>query len=101
MREVIDMVPLLVAAGAIWTYNIAKMVQISSRKSSKSVQGRSSRRSELMDMRSEDSIFPLDSTSEKNLTIFKDCTFIHEDRRIYNTFNNCTFNIFMGGKKDG
>lgn len=94
------MLPLLVAAGAIWTYNIAKMVQISSRKSSRSVQGRGRGSRSLMERDSGD-IFPLDSSSEKNLTIFKDCTFIHEDRRISNTFNNCTFNIFIGGKKDG
>ena len=60
-------------------YNISKMIQLSNQ-----------RRNGVQRRNSDD--------EQKNLTIFHNCTF--EDKRTYNYYNNCTFNYYIGGKKD-
>ena len=95
------MLPLIAVAGAIWGYNIAKMVQLSNGNGNgRSMQRKESGRSRLRKRDTADDLFPLDSSGERKLTIFKDCTFIHEDRRVFNTFNNCTFKTYITIKPD-
>jgi len=73
----IKMLPLLIA-GAIWGYNLVKFIELKSG-------NRPQRRNQ---------------DEEKNLDIFSNCEFRHEDKRIYNHFQNCTFNIYLTGGKD-
>ena len=95
------MLPLIAVAGAIWTYNIAKMIQLSNGNgNSRSVQRKESGRSRLKKRDRDDDFFPLDSSGERNLTIFKDCTFMYVDRRTYHTYNNCTFKTYITIKPD-
>lgn len=70
----------LVLAGAIWGYNAVKIAQIA-------------KRNRLMEQ---------DEDEQKSLTIYKDCTFRHEDKRTYNYYHNCTFNTYIirGGKDE-
>lgn len=75
------MLPALICAG-IWAYNGVKWLELRNRNNR---------------IRKRDSG---DENAEKNLTIFKDCNFHYEDKRTYNYYNNCTFNIYAGGKKD-
>jgi len=74
----------LVLAGAIWTYNIAKMIQLSNQ-----------RRNGVQRRDSDD--------TQKNLTIYHNCIF--EDKRTFNFnhYDHCTFNtynIYITGGKD-
>jgi len=77
------MLPLLLAGG-IWAYNAVKIAQLSNRNNR---------------LKKRD---PDDENAEKNLTIFHNCNFKHEDKRIYNNYNNCTFNYYIikKGKDD-
>ena len=70
----------LILAGAIWGYNAVRIAQLANRNN-------------RLKKRDSD-----DENAEKNLTIFHNCTF--EDKRTYNYYNNCTFNIYIGGKKN-
>jgi|GEM_PF-6434832 len=71
------MLPLLLAAG-IWGYNIGKFIELKSG-------NRPQRRNQ---------------DEEKNLDIFSNCEFRHEDKRVYNYFDRCVFNIYLTGGKD-
>jgi hypothetical protein len=68
----------LALAGVIWGYNAVRMAQLSGRNNN---------------IRKKES-----ENEQKNLTLFHNCTF--EDKRTYNTFNNCAFNIFISGGKN-
>ena len=68
----------LVIAGVIWGYNLYKFVELKSG-------NRPQRRNQ---------------DKEKNLDIFSNCTFKHEDNRVYNHFDRCVFNIYLTGGKD-
>jgi hypothetical protein len=76
------MLPLLIA-GAIWGYNAVKIAQLSSRNN-------------RLKKRDSD-----EENTEKNLSLYNNCTFKHEDKRRY--YNNCTFNYYIvkKGNDDG
>jgi hypothetical protein len=76
------MLPLLLAGG-IWAYNAVRIAQI-----------RNERKNHISRRNSDD------QEETKNLAIYKDCTFKHEDRRTYNSYNNCTFNYYIIKKGD-
>jgi hypothetical protein len=69
------MLPLLLAGG-IWAYNAVKIAQLRNRNNS---------------LRKRDS----DDEKTRNLTVYKDCNFHYEDKRTYNSYNNCTFNYYI------
>jgi hypothetical protein len=70
----------LILAGAIWGYNAVKIAQLSNRNN----------RIKKRDSEDEET---------KSLTIYKDCVFRQEDKRTFNSFNNCTFNYYITIKK--
>ncbi len=73
------MLPLLpLLAAGIWGFNIVKFIELKSG-------NRPQRRNQ---------------DEEKNLDIFSNCEFRQEDKRTYNHFQNCTFNIYLTGGKD-
>ncbi|MFH1014750.1 MAG: hypothetical protein V1762_02360 [Nitrospirota bacterium] len=74
------MLPLALAAGAIWAYNGVKFLQLRNRNN------------HLKHRDSDD--------TEKNITVFHNCDFHYEDKRTYNYYNNCTFNIYITGGRN-
>lgn len=77
------MLPLLAVAGLVWGYNAVKIAQLTNRN--------------RLSKRDSD-----DESTEKNLTIYKDCNFHYEDKRTYHYYSNCTFNYYITikGKDD-
>ena len=74
------MLPALILAGGIWAYNITRIAQHANRNN----------RIKKRDSESGD--------SQKNLYMFSNCNFHYEDKRTYNYYSNCTFNIYIGGR---